>query len=108
MEGRVWTEFVEPRDGALVAQQALRRHQDQRLPDLALELAAQDMEVVRRRRAVGALHIVLAPHLQEALEPRGGMLRAAARNTPAPPPRSRAPPGRRPRTCAAICARRRR
>ena len=67
--------LVEPRHRALVAQQRLRRHQDQRLADVALQLAAQDVEVVRRRRAVGDLHVVLGAHLQEALEPRRGMLR---------------------------------
>ena len=72
MSGR---HLVEPRHRALVAQQRLRRHQDQRLADLALQLAAQDVEVVRRRRAVGDLHVVLGAHLQEALEPRRGMLR---------------------------------
>ncbi len=70
--------LVEPRDRALVAQQRLRRHQDQRLAEVALQLAAQDVEIVRRRRAVGDLHVVLGAHLQEALEPRRGMLRPLA------------------------------
>ena len=39
------------------------------------DLPAQDVEVVRRRRAVGDLHVVFGAHLQEALEPRRGMLR---------------------------------
>ena len=78
MERRVRPELVEPRHRALVAQQALRRHQDQRLADLALQLAAQDVEVVRRRRAVRDLHVVFGAHLQEALEPRRGMLRPLA------------------------------
>ena len=56
----------------------LRRHQDQRLADVALQLAAQDVEVVGRRRAVGDLHVVLGAQLQEALEPRRGMLRPLA------------------------------
>ena len=76
MEGRVGAELDELRDRALVAQQRLRRHQDQRLADLALQLPAQDVEVIRRRRAIGDLHVVFGAHLQEALEPRGGMLRA--------------------------------
>ena len=56
----------------------LRRHQDQRLAEVALQLTAQDVEVVRRRRAVGDLHVVLGAHLQPALEARGGMLRTLA------------------------------
>ena len=68
-------EFVEPRHRPLVAQQRLRRHQDQRLADLALQLPAQDVEVIGRRRAVGDLHVVFGAHLQIALEPRRGMLR---------------------------------
>ena len=78
MERRLRAHLDQPRDRPLVPQQALRRHQDQRLADLALELAAQDMEVVRRRGAVGDLHVVFGAHLQEALEPRRGMLRALA------------------------------
>ena len=78
MERRVRAHLVEPRHRALVAQQRLRRHQDQRLAEVALELAAQDVEIVRRRRAIGDLHIVLGAHLQKALEPRRGMLRPLA------------------------------
>ena len=36
------------------------------------------MEVVGRRRAVGDLHVVFGAELQEALEPRRGMLRSLA------------------------------
>jgi len=61
-----------------VAQQRLRRHQDQRHADFALQLAAQDVEVVRRRRAVGDLHVVFGGHLQETLETRRGMFRSLA------------------------------
>src|SRR5215472_9337769 len=78
MERGAGIHLGEARDRALVAQQALRRHQDQRLPDLALELAAQDMKQVGGGRAVRDLHIVLRAHLQEALEPRRGMLRTLA------------------------------
>ena len=75
VERSVGPEFVEPRHHALVAQQALRRHQDQRLADFALKLAAQDVEIIRRRGAIGDLHIVFGAHLQVALEPGGGMFR---------------------------------
>src|SRR5918993_238785 len=63
---------------ALVAQQRLRGHQDERLAEVTLELAAQDVEIVRGRRAVRDLHVVLRAHLQKALEPRRGMLRPLA------------------------------
>ena len=78
VERRAFGDVVERRDAALVAQQALRRHQDQRLAELALHLTAQDVEVVRRRRAIGDLHVVFGAHLQPALETRGGMLRPLA------------------------------
>jgi hypothetical protein len=78
VEGRALGEIRQIRHAALVAQQRLRRHQDQRLAEVALELAAQDVEVVGRRRAVGDLHVVFGTHLQEALETRGGMLRPLA------------------------------
>src|SRR5262245_7225646 len=78
VEGGVGRELVKARDRALVAQQALRRHQDQRLADVALELAPQHMEIVGRRRAVRHLHVVLGTHLQEALEPGRRMLRSLA------------------------------
>ena len=70
--------FGQRRDRPLVAQQRLRRHQDQRLAEVALHLAAQDVEVVGRRRAVGDLHVVFGAKLQEALEPRRGVLRPLA------------------------------
>ena len=58
--------------------QRLRRHQDQRLAELAVQLAAQDVEVVRRRRAVRDLPVVLGAELQEALEAGRGVLRPLA------------------------------
>src|SRR3954468_19324254 len=71
-------ELVEARYAALVAQERLRRHQDQRLADLAPQLPSQDVEIVRRRGAVRDLHVVFAAHLQEALEAGRGVLRALA------------------------------
>ena len=78
MERGALGDLVEPRHAALVAQQRLRRHQDQRLAELALQLPPQDVEIVRRRGAVGDLHVVFGAHLQEALEAGGGVLRALA------------------------------
>ncbi len=71
-------EFLQPRHRALVAQQRFRRHQDQGLADVALELAAQDVEVIGRVAAIGHLHIVFGAHLQEAFKARGGMFRTLA------------------------------
>src|SRR5947199_4162901 len=51
------------------------------LADLALELAAQDVEVIRGRGAVRNLHVVFCAHLQEALEPCRGMLRPLDRKS---------------------------
>jgi hypothetical protein len=58
-----------------VPQQRLRRHHHQRLAEIAVHLAAQDVEIIGRRGAVGDLHIVLGAELQEALEPRRAVLR---------------------------------
>ena len=49
-----------------------------RLADVALQLAAQDVEIIGRRGAVGHLHVVFGAHLQEALKPGRGMLRPLA------------------------------
>jgi hypothetical protein len=70
VERRIPAQFIECRDDALVPQQRLRRHQDQRLAELAVQLAAQNVEVVGRRRAVGNLPVVFGGKLQIALKPR--------------------------------------
>src|SRR4051812_6819879 len=74
MERGVGAHLVEPRYCALVAQQRLRRHHDQRLADLALQLPPQHVEQIGRRGGVDHLHVVFRAHLQEALQPRRGML----------------------------------
>ena len=43
-------QVVDRRDRLLVPQQALGRHHDQRLAEVAAHLAAQQVEVLRRRR----------------------------------------------------------
>src|SRR6185295_3837125 len=58
MERRTGAEIDEERGAALMAQKRLWRHQDERLAERAMHLAAQDMEIVRRRRAIGDLHSV--------------------------------------------------
>ncbi|QTK80393.1 hypothetical protein AT6N2_C2847 [Agrobacterium tumefaciens] len=75
VEGGLACKLGQRRRGALVAQQRLRRHQDQRLAEVALHLAAQDVEVVCRRRAVGNLHVVFGAHLQPALQTGGRVFR---------------------------------
>ena len=78
MERRSRTHVGEERDAALVAQQRLRRHQDQRLAERPVELAAQDVEIVRGRGGAGDLHVVLRAKLQIALKARGRMFWALA------------------------------
>ena len=63
------------RHDPLVPQERLGRHQHQRLAEVAVQLPAQDVEVVGGRRAVGDLPVVLGGHLQVALQPRRGVLR---------------------------------
>ncbi len=60
----------------LVAQQALRRHHDERLAQRAQHLPAQHVEHLRRRRRHADLVVQLGGELQEALEPRRTVLRA--------------------------------
>jgi hypothetical protein len=57
-----------------VAQQALGRHDHQRLAEGALHLAAQGVEVLRRGGQVADLDVVLGAELQEALEVGAGVL----------------------------------
>ena len=59
-------------------QQALGRHHDQRARLRHQRLAAQQVEVLRRRGAVGHADVALRRHLQEALEPRARVLGARA------------------------------
>ncbi len=59
----------------LVPEQRLGRHHDQRLAEIAQQLAPQDVEIIGRRGAIGDLEIVLGAQLQIALEPRRAMLR---------------------------------
>ena len=74
MEARVRAELRQTRYHAFVTEQRLRRHQHQRLAELAVELAPEDVEIVGGRGAVGDLPIVLGAKLEVALEPRRGML----------------------------------
>ena len=66
------------RRSLLGAEQALRRHDDERLDEVALHLAAQDVKILRRSRQVADLDVVLRAGLEEALEARAGMLRPLA------------------------------
>ena len=52
-----------------MAQQALRGHHHQRLTEVALHLAAQEVKELGWCRAVGYLDIVLSAQLQKALQP---------------------------------------
>ena len=61
-------------DASLQPQQPLRRHHDQRPRARVERLPPQQVEVLRRGRAVGDADVLLRGELQEALEPRGGVL----------------------------------
>ena len=71
-------EIVERRRRVLEAQQALRRHHDERARARVERLAAQQVEVLRGRRAVRDPDVLLRGELQEALEPRARVLRPVA------------------------------
>src|SRR6266480_2554808 len=71
-------QLLERRDAELVAEQALRGHQHERLPEAPMHLAAEDVEVLRRRGQVADLHVVLGAELEEALEARARVLGALA------------------------------
>ena len=60
------------------AQQALRRHDHQRPLLRDPGLAAQQVEVLRRRRAIGNADVAFGCQLQVALEAGRGVLRARA------------------------------
>src|SRR6516162_4726204 len=61
-----------------MAQQALRRHDDQRLAEGLMHLPAQHVEHLCGSRGHAYLHVVLRAQLQETLETRRGMLGARA------------------------------
>src|SRR2546428_5954237 len=71
-------QLLERRDAELVAEQALRGHQHERLPEAPMHLAAEDVEVLRRRGQVADLHVVLGAELEEALEACARVLGALA------------------------------
>ncbi len=58
-----------------MAQQRLRRHHDERLAEVALHLATQNVEVVGRRRDVCHLHIVFRTKLEITFQTRRGVFR---------------------------------
>src|ERR1700733_14841111 len=68
VKARSRAERFEVGDRALVAQHRLRGHRDQRLAELAFELAPQRVKEICRRRADDDLHIVLGTKLEIALE----------------------------------------
>src|SRR5258705_1694671 len=71
-------ELVEARHDLGVAEQALRRHDDERLPPRPPDLAPEAVEELRGRREVDDLDVVLGGLRQESLEPRARMLRTLA------------------------------
>src|SRR5438552_2522846 len=71
-------QLLERRDAELVAEQALRGHQDERLAEAPVHLAAEGVERLPRRGQVADLHVVLGAELEEALEARARVLGALA------------------------------
>src|SRR5688500_15309467 len=71
-------EVLEIRRGLRQSQQALRREEDEWARLRVKSLAADDMEVLRRGRAVHDSNVLLRGHLHEALDPRARVLRAAS------------------------------
>ena len=71
-------ELVDVRRRGGQAQQALRRHHDERPRLLDERLAAEQVEVLRRRRDVGHADVALGGELQEALEAPARVLGARA------------------------------
>ena len=71
-------QVLDPRRRLRQAQQRLRGHDHQRALLGDARLAAQQVEVLRRRREVRDADVALGGELQEALEPRGGVLGARA------------------------------
>ena len=63
-----------------MTQQALRREDDQRqrIDGQERRLAAQQMKVLRRGRAVGDAHVDVGGELKEPLRPRAGVIGALA------------------------------
>ena len=64
--------------GERMAQQALGRHDDERLAERTQHLAAQYVEVIRRAGDVADLDIVVRAQLEEAFETRGAVFRPLA------------------------------
>ena len=75
---RALGERVERRGRLFVAQQPLRGHHHERARARVERLPAQEVEVLRGRRAVGDPQVLLRGELQEAFEPRARVLRAVA------------------------------
>src|SRR5881296_3354815 len=71
-------QLFERRDAELVAEQALRAHEDERLAEAPVHLAAEGVEVLPWRGQVADLHVVLGAELEEALEARARVLGALA------------------------------
>jgi hypothetical protein len=75
---RAVREVVQRRRGLLQAKQPLRRHHDERPRHRLERLPSQQVEVLRRRRAVRDADVLLRGELQEAFEPRTRVFRAVA------------------------------
>ena len=61
-------QLIDRRNRLLVAEQALGRHDDERLAEAAPDLAPEQVEVLRRRRGHGHLDVFFGAELEEPLE----------------------------------------
>jgi hypothetical protein len=71
-------EVFEFRGRSVETQHRFRRHENERLLEIALHLPAHDVEVLRRRREIRDLHILLGAKLEESFEACARMLGALA------------------------------
>ena len=60
----------------LGAKQALRRHDHERLDEVAFHLPPQNVKVLRRGGQIADLNIILRASLEKTFEPAAGMFRA--------------------------------
>src|SRR3954453_13548881 len=74
VEAAARAHVLERRYAPLVPQQRLRRHDDQRLAEIPVQLPPQGVEVAGQRAGVDDRHVVLGVELEPALEPGRAVL----------------------------------
>src|SRR6185436_3875666 len=61
-----------------MTQQAFWRKHNQRFPEIAMHLPAENVKEIRRCCTIHHLHVVASAHIQETFKSRTGMLSALA------------------------------